>query len=93
MKVSPPTVPSHVNRWPATVPSSMTPTGVSSGRVARAISCNDRFCASSFHPSAAAIMSIDCMNPWPSTSIIGLLAATSGSLPNSITSRTTMSVG
>ena len=35
-------------------------------------------------------MSIDCMNPWPRISIIGLFAATSGSLPNSMTSRTTM---
>ena len=38
------------------------------------------FSGSSVQPSSAATMSIDCMKPWPSTSIIGLFAATSGVL-------------
>ncbi len=90
---SPSTRPSHVKRCAATVPSSSTPTGVSRGRVATAISCVVRFSPSRLHPSAAATMSIDCVNPSPRIAGIGLVAACSGGVPNSITSRTTDSVG
>ncbi len=82
-----------MNRCAATVPASSTPTGVSRSWVATAISWVVRFSGSSFQPSPAATMSIDCVNPSPSTAGIGLVAACSGGVPNSITSRTTDSVG
>ncbi len=47
---SPSTVASHVNRCAATVPASITPTGVSSGLVATAISCDARLSRSSAKP-------------------------------------------
>ena len=81
-----------MNRWAATVPASMTPTGVSRSSVVTAISCVVRLPSSRVTPSASATMSIDWQKPSPRMSSIGLAAASSRLLPNSITSRTTKSV-
>ena len=88
---SPPTVPCQVMRWAATVPASSTPTGVSIGRVATAVSMVAGLSASSVQPSAWATRSIDWPKPSPSSPSIGLAAASSGALPNSMISRTTNS--
>ena len=70
-------MPSHVNRWAATVPGSMTPTGESIASVSTAISWVVRFSASSTTPSASATMSIDWPKPTARKSSIGLAAASS----------------
>ena len=63
-------------------------TGPADSRQHSDISCFVVFFGSSFQPSSWATMSIDWRNPLAITFSIGLCAATSGGLPNSITSRT-----
>ena len=86
---SPRTVACQVKRCAATWPGWIGPIGESIGSVATATSCFEIFLSSSAKPSASATMSIDCRKPPPITASIGLFAACSGVLPNSISSPTT----
>ena len=82
-----------MKRWAATVPASMTPTGVSKSSVVTAISWMVRFSASSVTPRRVGHHVDGLAEAVAQQAEHGAgRAASAGVLPNSITSRTTNSV-